>query len=79
EGVKAVVEKFSALINEHGGEVTTVDSWGKRRMAYEIKDFHEGYYYLVAFQGVPATAQELDRVLKITDEILRFMILRKDN
>lgn len=79
EQVNSVVEKFSTLIKENGGEVTTVDTWGKRRLAYEIEDFREGYYFLVTFQGVPATAQELDRVLKITDEILRFMIIRKDN
>jgi small subunit ribosomal protein S6 len=78
EQVQAVVDKFSALINENGGEVTAVDNWGKRRLAYEINDFREGFYYLVTFQGVPATAEELDRVLKITDEILRFMIIRKD-
>jgi len=79
EQVQAVVDKFSALINENEGEVTSVDNWGKRRLAYEIKDFREGFYYLVNFQGLPATAKELDRVLKITDEILRFMIIRKDN
>ena len=77
--VQAVVDKFSALINNNDGEVTTVDSWGKKRLAYEIDDFREGYYFLVTFQGAPATAEELDRVLKITDEILRFMIIRKDN
>ena len=78
EQVQAVVEKFSSLINENEGEITTVDNWGKRRLAYEIRDFNEGFYYLTTFQGVPATAEELDRVLKITDEILRFMIIRKD-
>lgn len=79
EEVQAVVDKFSTLIKENDGEVTTLDSWGKRRLSYEIKDFREGHYFLVTFQGVPATAKELDRVLKITDEILRFMIIRKDN
>ncbi|MGI6587974.1 MAG: 30S ribosomal protein S6 [Peptococcia bacterium] len=79
EQVNEVVEKFSALISKDGGEVVTVDNWGKRRLAYEIKDFREGNYFLVTFKGSPATARELDRVLKITDEILRFMILRKDD
>lgn len=79
EQVQAVVDKFSTLIKDQGGEVVSIDNWGKRRLSYEIKDFREGNYFLVTFQGVPATAQELDRVLKITDEILRFMIVRKDN
>ncbi len=79
EKLTAAVEKFTNLINNNGGEIVKVDSWGKKRLAYEIKDLNEGYYYLVNFKGIPETAQELDRVLKITDEILRFMILRKDD
>jgi small subunit ribosomal protein S6 len=79
EQVNEVVEKFSALISKDGGEVVAVDNWGKRRLAYEIKDFREGNYFLVTFKGSSVTARELDRVLKISDEILRFMILRKED
>ncbi len=79
EQVNEVVEKFSALISKDGGEVVAVDNWGKRRLAYEIKDFREGNYFLVNFKGLPTTARELDRVLKISDEILRFMIIRQEN
>lgn len=78
ENVNAVVEKFKTLIVNNGGEEATIDTWGKRRLAYDINDFHEGIYFLFNFKGVPETAQELDRVLKITDEILRFMIIRKE-
>jgi len=78
EKVAAVIEKFSALITNNGGELTSVDKWGKRRLAYEINDYREGIYVLVNFKGVAGTAQELDRVMKITDEILRFMILSKE-
>ena len=74
----AVIEKFNTLIADNGGEDLTVDKWGKRRMAYEIKDYREGFYVLLHFKGEAKTAQELDRVMKITDEVLRFMILRKE-
>lgn len=78
EKLAAVVEKFNGLIAANGGEVVTSDKWGKRRLAYEINDYREGIYILVNFKGEAGTAQELDRVMKITDEILRFMIIRKD-
>ena len=78
EKVMTIIEKFSALINNHGGELISADKWGKRRLAYEIKDYREGIYVLVNFKGIAGTAQELDRVMKITDEILRFMILSKE-
>lgn len=78
EKLAAVIEKFSSLIAANGGEVVSEDKWGKRRLAYEIKDYREGIYILVNFKGEAATAQELDRVFKITDEILRFMIISKE-
>jgi len=78
EKVISVIEKFSAMIANNGGELISADKWGKRRLAYEIKDYREGIYVLVNFKGVAGTAQELDRVMKITDEILRFMILSKE-
>ena len=79
EKTTAVVEKFSALITNNGGEISSVDKWGKRRLAYEIQDYREGIYILVNFKGEAGTAHELDRVMKITDEILRFMILSKED
>lgn len=79
EKVQAVIDKFNALITDNGGEIVTADKWGKRRLAYEIKDYREGIYILVNFKGGVATAREVDRILKITDDILRFMIILKDN
>ena len=78
EKVAAVMDKFTTLINANGGEVVSADKWGKRRLAYEINDYREGIYILVNFKGEAGTAQELDRVMKITEEILRFMIIKKD-
>ncbi len=78
EKVAEVIEKYNNLIANNGGEVVTADKWGKRRLAYEIKDFHEGIYVLVNFNGVPDTSREIDRVMKISDDVIRFMIINKD-
>lgn len=78
EAVQAVVDRFNTLIADNGGEVVTADKWGKRKLAYEIKDYRDGIYILVNFKGEAGTARELDRVLKITDDILRFMIISKE-
>ncbi len=73
EGINALVEKFKAMI-EANGTLEEVDVWGKRRLAYAIEDETEGYYVLYHFESKPDFPQELDRVLKITDGILRSMI-----
>jgi small subunit ribosomal protein S6 len=76
EQTEAVIGKFENLITTSGGTVNKLDRWGKRRLAYEIKDLWEGFYCLILFSGEAAVVSELDRVLKITDDILRHMIIR---
>lgn len=76
EGVKALIEKFSKLISDNG-TIDSVDDWGKRRLAYEINDETEGYYYLVNFTSAPSFPAELDRIYKITDGVLRSIIVAK--
>ena len=76
EQYRAFVEKYNALIQANGGEVTKVDPWGKRRLAYEIDKVREGYYVLVQFSGDASLPAELERNFKINDEILRFMVTR---
>lgn len=78
EGIEAAVNRFSELITSGGGEVTRLERMGLRKLAYEIKKFTEGFYVLIEFKGGSAVAQELDRVLKITDGVIRHLILRKD-
>lgn len=74
---EAVVAKFEKLITDNGGKVEKTDRWGKKRLAYEIQELDEGLYVLVTFQAENEAAKELDRVMKITDEVLRHMIIRK--
>ena len=66
----ALVNKFKAMV-EAEGTLTNVDEWGKRRLAYLINDMAEGYYVLMNFEAKPEFPAELERVMKITDGILR--------
>ncbi|MBQ1705743.1 MAG: 30S ribosomal protein S6 [Clostridia bacterium] len=77
EDINAVVEKFTSLIAENG-EIVKIDQWGKRRMAYPIDDMPEGYYVLVEFDSKPDFPAELDRIYKITDGIIRSIIVAKE-
>lgn len=76
ENIKALVEKFTALI-ESLGTLESVDEWGNRRLAYPIDDLTEGYYVLSIFTSGPDAPAELERVFKITDGILRSLIVHK--
>ena len=76
EQIAATVEKFKSLI-ESNGTVTNVNEWGKRRLAYPINDLNEGYYVLMTFTSEPSFPKELDRVLRITDGIMRSLIVCK--
>ncbi|EPY08536.1 30S ribosomal protein S6 [Paenibacillus sp. E194] len=75
EAVQAVVEKFQGVISNGGGEITKHDVMGKRRLAYEIKKLRDGVYVLVNFTAEPAVVAELDRQLKIADEIIRHLVV----
>ena len=72
EGIAALVEKFKAMV-EAEGTLTNIDEWGKRRLAYPINDLTEGYYVLMNYESKPDFPAELERVMKITDGILRGM------
>ena len=77
EGIAALVEKFKALV-ESNGTLTSIDEWGKRRLAYPVNDLMEGYYVLMTMDAKPEFPAELDRVLKITEGVMRSMIICKD-
>ena len=70
ESITALVEKFKAMV-EAEGTLTNVDEWGKRRLAYPINDLPEGYYVLMNFESNPAFPAEMERVMKITEGIMR--------
>ena len=72
EGINALVEKFKAMV-EAEGTLANIDLWGKRRLAYPINDLTEGYYVLMNIETNPAFPAELERVMKITEGVLRCM------
>ena len=76
DDVKALVEKFVALINENASDVN-VNEWGKRRFAYPINYVTEGYYVLVDYKSEPSFPIELDRVFGITEGVIRYMTTTK--
>ena len=76
EEFTATVEKFKSLI-EKNGTIAKVDEWGKRRFAYPINDMNEGYYVLVEFESAPDFPAELDRIYRITEGVMRSLIIAK--
>ena len=77
EAIKGTVEKFKNFI-EGKATVEAFDEWGKRKLAYNIQDNSEGYYVLVNFESEPEFPRELERLYKINEDILKFIIIKKD-
>lgn len=75
---KAVMDRFHGMLESLGGKVEKVEEWGKRRLAYPINDLMEGYYVLMTFTAAAAIPAELDRIFRITDGVMRSMIVCKD-
>ncbi len=75
-GLKALEEKFTGLINANG-KVESVENMGKKTLAYEIKKCKEGIYLLFNFEAKPDSIAELERVYRITDEIMKFIVVKK--
>jgi len=78
EANKAIVDKFQNLITDNGGEIAKLDEMGKRRIAYEMEGYHEGHYVLINFQSESNVVSELDRVLRITDGVIRHLIVKDE-
>ena len=77
EGIAETIAKFKDMVSKNG-TLENVDEWGKRRLAYEINDRTEGFYYLVNFKADSEFPKELERQYKITEGILRTIVIRKD-
>ena len=77
ESIKALIEKFSNLINNNG-KVDSVEEVGKKKLAYEIKKNKEGYYIVFKFEANPESITELERVYRITDEVIKFIVIKEE-
>lgn len=77
EAKAATVEKLNAVVTDNGGTIDGIDKWGTRKLAYPINYKTEGYYVLVNFSAPATLPDELERVMRITDAVIRFMIVKK--
>jgi small subunit ribosomal protein S6 len=75
--VGGVTDRISQVLGQSGGEVVKVDRWGKRRLAYEINRQAEGFYLIVEVQADPTAMKELDRVVALADDVLRFKVVAR--
>ncbi|ADV94911.1 30S ribosomal protein S6 [Bacillus subtilis] len=78
ESKKAVIERFNNVLTSNGAEITGTKDWGKRRLAYEINDFRDGFYQIVNVQSDAAAVQEFDRLAKISDDIIRHIVVKEE-
>ncbi|MFI3377543.1 30S ribosomal protein S6 [Mammaliicoccus sciuri] len=79
EARKAVVERFKGILSSNGSEIIEEKDWGKRRLAYEIQDFTEGFYNIVRVKSENDEAiSEFDRLAKISDDIIRHIVVREE-
>ena len=78
EATHASIDKFKGIIETNGGEIVSIDEWGKKKLAYEIAYKAEGFYVLMTFAGAPELPRELERNFKNDEQILRYMVTRKE-
>ena len=78
QGIKALIAKFTDLINSNG-KLEKVEELGKKKLAYEIKKNAEGYYIVFNFEAKPELIAELERVYRITDEVIKFIVVREND
>ena len=73
-----VIERVKALITRFGGNVTDVDEWGKKRLAYEIQKMKEGFYYFIHFEGNSECPNEVEAHIRIMEPVIRYLCVRQD-
>ncbi len=73
-----VIEKAKALVERFGGQISDVDEWGKKRLAYEIQKMKEGYYYFIHFEAESGTPGEIEQRIRIMDNVIRYLCVRQE-
>ena len=74
----AMLEKVQAMITTAGAEITNVDEWGKKQLAYEIQKMKEGFYYFIQFDGDSTTPNELESRIRIMEPVIRYLCVRQE-
>lgn len=75
----AVVEKAKNYVTRYGGTITEVEEWGKKRLAYEIRKMREGFYYFIQFEADTEAPAEIERHMRIMDNVLRYLVVKKES
>ncbi|MDP4161509.1 MAG: 30S ribosomal protein S6 [Bacillota bacterium] len=78
EAKKALVERFNTILTDNGAESVETKDWGKRRLAYEINDLRDGYYQITKVQADSAAVQEFSRLAKISEDIIRHIVIKEE-
>lgn len=78
ENIEGAVERVNGVVSSRGGEITKTDIWGRRRLAFPLRDHREGIYVLINFTCEPGATTEMESQLRITDEVLRHLVVRLD-
>ena len=73
-----VIEKVKALVERFGGQISDVDEWGKKRLAYEVQKMNDGFYYFIHFESDAETPSEIEQRIRIMDNVIRFLCVRQD-
>ncbi len=74
----AALERVKDYMVRHGAEITEIDDWGKKRLAYEIQKMKEGYYYFIKFNAEPECPGELESSLRIMEPVIRYLIVKQE-
>ncbi|AIF45028.1 MULTISPECIES: 30S ribosomal protein S6 [Virgibacillus] len=79
EAQTALIERFNGILTDNGAEIEKVDEKGKKRLAYEINDYRDGYYVIINFSSDEKAINEFDRLAKFSDDIIRHIAVREDD
>ena len=74
----ATVEKVKNMVTKHGGTITNVDEWGKKRLAYEVNKMKEAFYYFIQFDGESDVPAEIESRIRLNENVVRFLCVRQD-
>ena len=78
EAREAVVEKAKGYVARYGGTVTEVEEWGKKRLAFEVQKMREGFYYFIQFEADATCPAEVERHVRIMDNVMRYLVVKKE-
>ena len=74
----ATMERVKTIITKHGGTITNIDEWGKKRLAYEVRKMREAFYYFIQFEGASTVPAEIESRVRIVENVVRYLCVKQD-